>query len=163
MDKHTREFLLTIWTFKLTFIAVSLCIIACDKLSLFILIWSLKLLWYFFDYIIIPFLVLRFWSCCIITLSPLFKSRFGISVEKPSGAHLSQRCLSHFEETSERRKFIGYTIDNCIGRMENPLYRERNSRIKFAKLSYYLAEHFPHEKLQELKYLLEGMSFLFRR
>lgn len=42
------------------------------------------------------------------------------------------------------------------GRMENPLYRERNSRIKFAKLSYYLAEHFPHEKLQELKYLLEG-------
>lgn len=42
------------------------------------------------------------------------------------------------------------------GKMENPLYRERNSRIKFAKLSYCLAEHFPHEKLQELKYLLEG-------
>lgn len=42
------------------------------------------------------------------------------------------------------------------GKMENPLYRERNSRIKFAKLSYYLAEHFPHEKLQALKYLLEG-------
>lgn len=86
----------------------------------------------------------------------IFYKRGRKEKEKPSGAHLSQRCLSHFEETPERRKFIGYTIDNCIGRMENPLYRERNSRIKFAKLSYYLAEHFPHEKLQELKYLLEG-------
>lgn len=37
-----------------------------------------------------------------------------------------------------------------------------SSGIKFAKLSNYLAEHFPHEKLPKLKYLLKGMSFLFR-
>lgn len=57
--------------------------------------------------------------------------------------------------------FFCYTIDNCIGEMENPLYRERSSGIKFAKLSNYLAEHFPHEKLPKLKYLLKGMSFFF--
>lgn len=57
--------------------------------------------------------------------------------------------------------FFCYTIDNCIGEMENPLYRERSSGIKFAKLSSYLAEHFPHEKLPKLKFLLKGMSSFF--
>lgn len=57
--------------------------------------------------------------------------------------------------------FFCYTIDNCIGEMENPLYRERSSGIKFAKLSSYLAEHFPHEKLPKLKLLLKGMSSFF--
>lgn len=42
------------------------------------------------------------------------------------------------------------------GEMENPLYREGSSEIKFAILSNYLAQHFPHEKLPRLKYLLKG-------
>lgn len=47
--------------------------------------------------------------------------------------------------------------------MVNPLYRERSSGIKFARLSDYLAEHFPHEKLHKLKNLLNGKwFFLFR-
>lgn len=46
--------------------------------------------------------------------------------------------------------------------MENPLYMESRTGIKFAKLINYLAEHFPHEELPKLKYLLKGMSFSFR-
>lgn len=41
--------------------------------------------------------------------------------------------------------------------MKNPLYRAPGPGIKFAKLSNYLAEHFPNEKLQTMKNLLEGM------
>lgn len=43
--------------------------------------------------------------------------------------------------------------------MENPLYREPGPGIKFFKLSDYLAEHFPHEKLKRLKNVLQGRSF----
>lgn len=42
--------------------------------------------------------------------------------------------------------------------MENLLYREKTPGIQFAKLSIYLAEHFPHAKLQQLKMLLKGKS-----
>lgn len=59
--------------------------------------------------------------------------------------------------------FYFYIIhfDDCIGAMENPLYRERSPGIKFAKLSNYLAKHFPLEKLQTLEYLLKGMFLFF--
>lgn len=49
-------------------------------------------------------------------------------------------------------------IDVCIDVMENRLYSEGSTGIQFAKLSIYLAEHFPHGKLQTLKVLLKGMS-----
>lgn len=45
------------------------------------------------------------------------------------------------------------------GVMENPLYREPGPGIKFSKLSDYLAENFPREKLKRLKNLLQGRSF----
>lgn len=48
----------------------------------------------------------------------------------------------------------------CICFIENKVYKDRDAGIKFAKLSYYLAKHFPHQEFQSLKLILLG-KYLF--
>lgn len=49
---------------------------------------------------------------------------------------------------------------DCIYFVENKVYKDRDAGIKFAKLSNYLAKHFPCQKLHDLKFILQG-KFLF--
>lgn len=43
-----------------------------------------------------------------------------------------------------------------IGFVENKLYNNHDSGVKFAKLTTTLADKFPHQKLQSLKLMLQG-------
>lgn len=40
--------------------------------------------------------------------------------------------------------------------VENKIYKHRDAGIKFAKLSNYICKQFPHQELENLKYIVRG-------
>lgn len=69
-----------------------------------------------------------------------------------SGNWTSFRCIGTLRNN--------HIIIVCICFVENKIYKDRGAGIKFAKLINYLAKHFPHQKLDNLKLILLG-KFLF--